>query len=66
MKKTVSFLFENKTLWENTQEGGKYMGYILTFMGGAAFGVVLMCIFQVSGQESRREEEYLKQQNQGE
>lgn len=35
------------------------MRYILTFMAGAAFGLVITCCFAISGQESRREEEYL-------
>ena len=34
------------------------MLYVLSFAGGAAFGVVMMCCFIVSGQESRREEKY--------
>lgn len=32
------------------------MGYILAFIMGALFGVVTMCIFIVSGNESRIEE----------
>lgn len=32
------------------------MGYILSFIGGGVVGVVMMCCFIVSGQESRREE----------
>lgn len=32
------------------------MGYVLTFIGGAMFGLVTTCIFTVSGQESRNEE----------
>ena len=42
------------------------MLYVLAFAGGAAFGVVMMCCFIVSGQESRMEEKYLNgEQNQG-
>ena len=42
------------------------MLYVLSFAGGAAFGVVMMCCFIVSGQESRMEEKYLNgEQNQG-
>ena len=41
------------------------MWYILSFVGGAAFGVVMMSCFIISGQESRREEKYLNgKQNQ--
>lgn len=45
------------------------MGYVLTFIGGTMFGglfgVVTMCCFIVSGQESRREEKHLNgEQNQ--
>lgn len=32
------------------------MSYVLTFIGGAMFGLVTMCIFTISGQESRKEE----------
>lgn len=32
------------------------MGYIFTFIGGGMFGVVMMCLFVVSGNESRKEE----------
>ena len=32
------------------------MGYILSFVAGAGFGVITMCIFIVSGNESRIEE----------
>ena len=35
------------------------MRYLLTFAAGAAFGLVITCCFAISGQESRREEEYL-------
>lgn len=42
------------------------MLYVLSFVGGAIFGVVMMCCFIVSGQESRMEEKYLNgEQNQG-
>ena len=37
------------------------MLYVLSFAGGAIFGVVMMCCFIVSGQESRMEEKYLKE-----
>lgn len=32
------------------------MGYILSFIAGGMFGIVFMCIFIVSGNESRKEE----------
>ena len=32
------------------------MGYVLAFFVGTMFGVVTMCIFIVSGNESRMEE----------
>ena len=39
------------------------MSYVLTFIGGVTigevFGVVTMCCFIVSGEESKREEKYL-------
>ena len=42
------------------------MLYVLTFAGGAIFGVVMMCCFIIRGQESRMEEKYLNgEQNQG-
>ena len=45
---------------------GEKMLYVLTFAGGAIFGVVMMCCFIISGQESRMEEKYLNgEQNQG-
>ncbi|MBR5614875.1 MAG: DUF3789 domain-containing protein [Clostridia bacterium] len=41
------------------------MLYVLSFAGGAIFGVVMMCCFIISGQESREEEKYLNgKQNQ--
>ena len=41
------------------------MLYVLSFAVGAAFGVVMMCCFIISGQESREEEKYLNgKQNQ--
>ena len=36
------------------------MGYILAFWIGSMFGVVLMCVFQVSGEQSRLEENEIK------
>lgn len=45
------------------------MSHILTFIGGlflgGGIGVIAMCCFVVSGNESRKEEKYLdgKQQN---
>lgn len=32
------------------------MGYVLAFFAGTMFGIVTMCIFIVSGNESRNEE----------
>ena len=32
------------------------MGYILSFSAGAVFGIITMCIFIVSGSESKMEE----------
>ena len=32
------------------------MGYILAFWIGSMFGVALMCVFRVSGEQSRLEE----------
>ena len=32
------------------------MGYILAFWIGSMFGVALMCVFRVSGEQSRAEE----------
>lgn len=32
------------------------MGYILSFSAGAVFGIITMCIFIVSGNESKMEE----------
>ena len=38
------------------------LGYLFTFMGGSMFGglcgVIIMCLMQISGEESRREEKY--------
>lgn len=43
--------------------GDEDMSHILSFIGGAllggVLGVVMMCCFIVSGEESRREEKYL-------
>lgn len=32
------------------------MGYILSFFAGVVLGIITMCIFIVSGNESKREE----------
>lgn len=32
------------------------LGYILCVMGGAAFGVIAMCLFSIAGQDDRRQQ----------
>ena len=43
---------------QNTRKGAiiYMLGYILCVMGGAAFGVIAMCLFSIAGQDDRRQE----------